>query len=425
MTKVNLSERRQDCKLIEDKWIPFWVPEFNQLDFNNYSGNSQNLNKALIYLPTLRNAEINLKQGLFKLNGLIRTPHTKENKTYKYLGFRYKQTLGNKRLSVPYHNLVGFRIFNKGDLLLNKEYVIDHIVGHTQGGDTIDPNNLQILTVSENCSKASRLSKPENFVLNLKTNRYFKYEAGYKQESYEVIFTSKTALDYYLKHPVKLGCDNWIPVVRDTDQEKEERFFINKENPNLVKMVSSNGEKFRIGVGSSDNLRKNIKLSDNKRHMIYRLVYQSFHPNEDISSLVINHKDGNPLNNNLSNLEAITQKDNMRDQKTLERRMGVDSLKDICIIDLNNPYKILYKSKCRADIYDFIEGFEGKKAYNVSRIADFLEGLVYNINNEVRSYWMTLDKYTCFYLDDTENEEEKLRKVIEVFKENGKLQQLR
>lgn len=47
-----------------------------------------------------------------------------------------------------------------------------------------------------------------------------------------------------------------------------------------------------------------------KTMSVHRVVYYSFFPNTD-ETLQINHKDENPSNNRLDNLEAITQKENL------------------------------------------------------------------------------------------------------------------
>lgn len=55
---------------------------------------------------------------------------------------------------------------------------------------------------------------------------------------------------------------------------------------------------------------KTILLSNNgiiKRYLIHRLVISCFN---GYSNLTVNHKDGNKLNNNISNLEYLTQRDN-------------------------------------------------------------------------------------------------------------------
>ena len=44
---------------------------------------------------------------------------------------------------------------------------------------------------------------------------------------------------------------------------------------------------------------------------VHRLVLQSFEPNPKCNELQVNHKDGNKLNNHLSNLEWCTREENM------------------------------------------------------------------------------------------------------------------
>lgn len=52
--------------------------------------------------------------------------------------------------------------------------------------------------------------------------------------------------------------------------------------------------------------------TDNKRHRysVHRLVLENFLPVENMDTLQVNHKDGNKLNNNLSNLEWVTASEN-------------------------------------------------------------------------------------------------------------------
>lgn len=57
-----------------------------------------------------------------------------------------------------------------------------------------------------------------------------------------------------------------------------------------------------------------IKLSKEKKkkhHRVHRLVAQTFLNNYD-KDLQVNHKDGNKLNNNIENLEMLTDKENKR-----------------------------------------------------------------------------------------------------------------
>ena len=58
---------------------------------------------------------------------------------------------------------------------------------------------------------------------------------------------------------------------------------------------------------ASVNLR--VSLKKYKNWYVHRLVMVAFHGH---SELVVNHKDGNPLNNNIDNLEYCTQYENMK-----------------------------------------------------------------------------------------------------------------
>lgn len=46
--------------------------------------------------------------------------------------------------------------------------------------------------------------------------------------------------------------------------------------------------------------------------MVHRLIYSAFNPEIEINGLVINHINHNRKDNRLSNLEAITQRDNLQ-----------------------------------------------------------------------------------------------------------------
>ena len=69
-----------------------------------------------------------------------------------------------------------------------------------------------------------------------------------------------------------------------------------------------NGDDFKdrrwidLCLKSDDGTFKNVKK--------HRAVYAAYNPNEDISKLQINHLDENPLNNDISNLQACTGKEN-------------------------------------------------------------------------------------------------------------------
>lgn len=72
-----------------------------------------------------------------------------------------------------------------------------------------------------------------------------------------------------------------------------------------------NGKFLNAGINSEGY--KSIGLSINKkpkRFNIHRLLMLTFKSNEYFDGAVVNHKDGNKLNNNLDNLEWCTVKEN-------------------------------------------------------------------------------------------------------------------
>lgn len=76
---------------------------------------------------------------------------------------------------------------------------------------------------------------------------------------------------------------------------------------------------------TTQNNRKEVGLNKNNiktSHLVHRLVAKTFIPNPT-NKPCINHKDGNPQNNNLSNLEWCTYSENM----SHAFRTGLHSLK--------------------------------------------------------------------------------------------------
>ena len=89
-----------------------------------------------------------------------------------------------------------------------------------------------------------------------------------------------------------------------------EKYGVNKKGeafgPRGKLVPSSNGKYLKINVYYSSNNRA-IKRS--KSLYVHRLVANSFIPNPEKKPCV-NHKDGNPLNNHVNNLEWCTYKEN-------------------------------------------------------------------------------------------------------------------
>lgn len=57
-----------------------------------------------------------------------------------------------------------------------------------------------------------------------------------------------------------------------------------------------------------------MRSTDNcsHRYSVHRLVLENFKPVDGMDKLQVNHKDGNKTNNNLSNLEWVTYKENIQ-----------------------------------------------------------------------------------------------------------------
>jgi hypothetical protein len=101
---------------------------------------------------------------------------------------------------------------------------------------------------------------------------------------------------------------------------------------------------------------KTLMLQDNKRKKtayIHKLVAESFLGHIPCGyEKVVNHIDGNKLNNNLSNLEVITQRENVSNKniKTTSKYTGVSWEKKskiwVSYIGINGKNKYLGRSLC-------------------------------------------------------------------------------
>ncbi|MEI3530125.1 MAG: NUMOD4 domain-containing protein [Bacilli bacterium] len=97
------------------------------------------------------------------------------------------------------------------------------------------------------------------------------------------------------------------------------------------------------------SLSKELKKKD---FMVHKLVAQAFIPNSN-NYPQINHKDGNPLNNNYLNLEWCTQKYNTIHSYTYLRKKKYDEDKIIKMIENNiPPYKVMKENNISRTIYD-------------------------------------------------------------------------
>lgn len=71
----------------------------------------------------------------------------------------------------------------------------------------------------------------------------------------------------------------------------------------------------RLLVIDTHQTYNRVSLNDKKHYYIHRMVYCTFNNDFDLNGFIIDHKDGNPKNNNLNNLQKITQQENCLKQK--------------------------------------------------------------------------------------------------------------
>lgn len=131
--------------------------------------------------------------------------------------------------------------------------------------------------------------------------------------------------------------DNLIPI------PKYVPYYVSDDGKVYKKQ---NGMYFEIKQGSSKGGYKLVTLAVNgkkKRLQVHRLVMISFCPCENSSQLLVNHKDENASNNNLSNLEWCDAKYNVNYDTGIQRMVDKQSIPVLC-----ETTGVLYKSLTEA-----------------------------------------------------------------------------
>lgn len=136
------------------------------------------------------------------------------------------------------------------------------------------------------------------------------------------------------------------------------RSTINNRNKVLNKIKKKNGY---YGLTLCKNNKK-------KNFLIHRIVAESFLGKSDLH---VNHKDGNKLNNKISNLEYVTMHQNMQHASKnglLKNRVGSES--PVSKLDKNKVFLISFLFKHTLLSYKEIGGFFNVNRNTVSSIAN-------------------------------------------------------
>ena len=88
-------------------------------------------------------------------------------------------------------------------------------------------------------------------------------------------------------------------ILTDYDINEKGQIYSHKTNKFLTGYIDNTG--YRIVLLTVEGKKKN--------YLVHRLVAQTFIPNEN-NLPIVNHKDGNKLNNVVDNLEWVTQSEN-------------------------------------------------------------------------------------------------------------------
>jgi hypothetical protein len=127
---------------------------------------------------------------------------------------------------------------------------------------------------------------------NAKENAKHATETGLRKKGDQTI----------VKYTENLPGEEWLPVQDYPNYVISScGRIMNIKTKRLLKQALGNGGYYEV------NLWKN---NSGKTTRIHKLVYTHFNQDFDLKGYVINHIDGNKLNNNVSNLEKVTYKEN-------------------------------------------------------------------------------------------------------------------
>ena len=311
---------------------------------------------------------------------------TSENSGYK------KVNLYNENINKLYHihHLV-YTAFNND---YSDTKVIDHIDGNKLNNNL---NNLRLITQSDNVKNAYKNNSKmfqQNIIQAFDKNNKLIKEFNNIKDAYLFVNhkngTSinnclrgiyKTAGNYIWKFKdnkiTEYNKNKYIDDIKDyislgkIDEYDFSNYYINKEG--IIINTKYKNRKIKNFIDGNNYKKVYLYYEDNKKNQyrLHRLIAKYFLENGNKyyndENYIINHKDKNKLNNNVSNLEWITQKDNTvhgRGRKIAKINKDTNEvIKTYSNItdaykELNKPWnslisKVCNKEKGRQTIYGF------------------------------------------------------------------------
>lgn len=102
--------------------------------------------------------------------------------------------------------------------------------------------------------------------------------------------------------------------IKEYPSQETLKEYFSYEDGKLIWKVSKGRIKPGVVAGTPKKLGYESVCVDGNQCQLHRLIY-IFHHGEIPENFVIDHKDANPRNNRIENLQAISQRDNLRKQR--------------------------------------------------------------------------------------------------------------
>jgi len=356
----------------------------------------------------------------------------------------------NKKLNINYERLkktntrarVSLKVDNKRKEYYLHRVVAEHFIDNPnnlievnhKNGDFYDnkANNLEWISKNDNM----RHAVDNNLINKFKRKIIVKTKSTKEEKIFDSLTDCANILNCSIGH-LSSVCNNKIKSkklddfeisyldIQKNDSNFQEKCYENiiwKPYPELDKyLVSNTGEikhkrTNRIVNGSKINGYRfvNLQRDDGVKmnRLVHRLVAETFLENPE-NKPVVNHKDTNILNNNLSNLEWVTYKENMNTKETIDNLKKGKNSKNILQIDIESG-NILHK---------FYGASEAVKNLNINTtailsICNFYKGncsYSYNV-------WKTYKKKYIFIFEDDQNRLTDILKIAKIYVSNNTTQ---